>query len=80
MTGVWTASYEFKIIIRPVPKKVPGGSYGKQSACNAGDLHSVPGLGGSPGEGNGYSPPPVFLPGKSHGQRNLEGYIVYGVS
>ena len=26
---------------------------GKESACNAGDAGSVPGLGGSPGEGNG---------------------------
>ena len=32
----------------------PGGSDGKESACNAGDLGSVPGLGRSPGEGNGY--------------------------
>ena len=32
----------------------PGGSVGKQSACNAGDLGSIPGLGRSPGEGNGY--------------------------
>ena len=31
----------------------PGGSDGKASACNAGDLGSIPGLGGSPGEGNG---------------------------
>ena len=31
----------------------PGGSDGKESACNAGDLSSVPGLGRSPGEGNG---------------------------
>ena len=31
-----------------------GGSVGKESACNAGDLGSVPGLGRSPGEGNGY--------------------------
>ena len=29
------------------------GSDGKQSACNAGDLDSIPGLGRSPGEGNG---------------------------
>ena len=28
-------------------------SFGKESACNAGDLGSVPGLGRSPGEGNG---------------------------
>ena len=30
-----------------------GGSDGKDSACNAGDLNSIPGLGRSPGEGNG---------------------------
>ena len=30
----------------------PGGSDGKESACNAGDLSSVPGLRRSPGEGN----------------------------
>ena len=32
----------------------PCGSAGKESACNAGDLGSIPGLGGSPGEGKGY--------------------------
>ena len=32
----------------------PGGSNGKESACNAGDPGSVPGSGRSPGEGNGY--------------------------
>ena len=32
----------------------PGGSNGKESASNAGDWGSVPGLGRSPGEGNGY--------------------------
>ena len=31
----------------------PGGSDSKASACNAGDLGSIPGLGRSPGEGNG---------------------------
>ena len=31
----------------------PGGSDGKESACNAGDLGSIPGSGRSPGEGNG---------------------------
>ena len=31
----------------------PGGSDGKASACNAGDLGLTPGLGRSPGEGNG---------------------------
>ena len=32
----------------------PGSSAGKESACNAGDLRSVPRLGRSPGEGIGY--------------------------
>ena len=30
------------------------GSDSKESACNAGDLSSIPGWGRSPGEGNGY--------------------------
>ena len=45
-----------------------GGSDGKASAYNVGDLGSVPGSGGSPGEGNG-KPTPVFLPGKSMDRR-----------
>ena len=32
----------------------PCGSADKESACNVGDLGSIPGLGRSPGEGNGY--------------------------
>ena len=32
----------------------PGGSAGKESTCNAGDLGSIPGLGRFPGEGKGY--------------------------
>ena len=31
----------------------PGGLDGKESACNVGDLGSIPGLGRSPGEGHG---------------------------
>ena len=31
----------------------PGGSDGKETACNAGDLGSIPGLGRSPGGGRG---------------------------
>ena len=34
----------------------PGGSAGKESACNAGDLGSIPTLGRSPGEGKSYPP------------------------
>ena len=32
----------------------PCGSAGKESVCNTGGLHSIPGLGRSPGEGKGY--------------------------
>ena len=32
----------------------PGSSAGKESACNAGDLSSIPGSGRFPGEGIGY--------------------------
>ena len=32
----------------------PGSSADKESACNSGDLGSIPGLGRSPGEGNSY--------------------------
>ena len=48
----------------------PGGSNGKDSACNAGDPGLISGLGRSPGEGNS-KPTPVFLPGEFHGQRSL---------
>ena len=34
-------------------RNFPGGSDGKESACNAGDPCLMPGLGRSPGEGNG---------------------------
>ena len=38
----------------PVFLGFPGGSAGKESACNAGDLSLIPGLGRSTGEGKGY--------------------------
>ena len=43
----------------------PPGSDGKESAYNAGDPGSIPGLGRSPGEGNGY---PLHLAWRLHGQ------------
>ena len=45
------------LVIHSAPMKIrglPGGSDGKESACSAGDPGSIPGLGKSPGEGNGY--------------------------
>ena len=38
----------------PVFLGFPRGSAGEESACNAGDLGSIPGLRRSPGEGKGY--------------------------
>ena len=38
----------------PQSGNYPCGSAGKESTCNTGDLGSTPGLGRSPGEGNGY--------------------------
>ena len=38
-------------------------SVDKESACNVGDLDSIPGLGRYPGEGKGYP----FWPGELHG-------------
>jgi len=53
----------------------PGGSNGKESACDVRDLGSIPGSGRSPGEGNST---PAFLPGEFHRQRNLAGYSSWG--
>ena len=44
----------------------------KESACNAGDMGSIPGLGRFPGEGNGY-------PLQYAGLENSMHYIVHGV-
>ena len=49
----------------------------KNLLANAGDPGSIPGTGRSPGGGSGQ-PPPVILPGKSHGQRSLAGYSPWG--
>ena len=54
---------------------------GKESACNAGDLGSISGF--NPWVRKipwrrKWQPTPVFLPGKSHGQRSLEGYSLWG--
>ena len=54
-------------------KSFPGGSAGKESAYNAGDLGSIPGLGRSPGEGKGY---PLQYPGLE----NSMNYTVHGVT
>ena len=50
-----------------------GGSDSKASACNPGHPDSSPGLGRSPGEGNG-NPLQYSCLEKFHGQRSLVGY------
>ena len=55
------------------PLGLPGGSAGTESACNAGDLGSIPGLGRSPGEGNGYTL-------QDAGLENPTDCIVHGVT
>ena len=52
---------------------VPCGSAGKESACNAIDLGSIPGLGRSPGKGNSY-------PLQYSGLENSTDSIVHGVA
>ena len=53
----------------PVFLGFPGGSAGKESACIAGDLGLLPGLG---------IPTPVFFSGEFHGQRSPPGYSPWG--
>ena len=55
----------------------PSSSEVKASACSAGDLGSVPGLGRFPWRRK-WQPTPVFLPGESHGGRSLAGYSPWG--
>ena len=55
----------------------PGGSDGKESAWNAGDLGSIPGLGRSPGGGHGNTLQYSCLE-NPHGQRSLAGYSSRG--
>ena len=78
----WTRSmggektWSFKAFILGPPGGIrgfPGGSDGKESACNAGDPGSIPGSGR-----RNWQLIPVFLPGESHGQRRLVGYSPRG--
>ena len=51
----------------------PGGSDGKETACNAGDLRLIPGLGNSLG-GRHSNPLQYSCLENPHGQKSLEGY------
>ena len=56
-----------------LPEGFPGDSDGKESACNAGDLGSILGLGRSPGGGQDNPLQYSYLE-NPHGQRSLAGY------
>ena len=58
--------------------RLPRWLSGKESASAGatGDKDLIPGLGRSLGDGI-WQPTPVFLPGKSHGQRNSAGYSAW---
>ena len=73
----WVGKIPWRRVPTPVFLGFPGGSDGKESASNVGDLGSITGLGRSPGGGHGQ-PTPVFLPGESHRQRSLMGYSPWG--
>ena len=61
----------------PVFLSFPGGSDGKESTCNAGDLGLIPGLGRSPGRGHG-NPLQSSCLENPHGQRSLACYSPEG--
>ena len=52
----WVGKIHWRRDRLPIPIFLgfPGGSVGKESTCNAGDLGSIPGLGRSPGKGKGH--------------------------
>ena len=60
----------------PVFLDSPGGSEGKDSACNVRDLGSTPGLGRSPGGAHG-NPLQCSCLENPHGQRSLVGYSLW---
>ena len=57
----------------PCTRGFPGGSTSKESACNAGDLGSIPGLGRPPGGEHG-NPLQYSCLENAYGQRSLVGY------
>ena len=61
----------------PVFLGFPGGSDGKESACQVGDLGSIPELGRSPEGGHG-NPLQYYNLENPHGQRSLVGYSSWG--
>ena len=56
----WIELFSIHLARNLLVKGFPGGSDGKESACNAGDLGLIPGLGRSLGCRREWLPTPVF--------------------
>ena len=69
----WKIRWRRDRLPTPVFLGLLSGSASRESACNAGDLASIPGLGGSPGEGKGH-------PLQYSGLENSVDCIVHAVS
>ena len=67
------ASASASVLLMNIQGCFPCGSAGKESACNAGDLGSIPGLGRAPREGKVY-------PLQFSGLENSTDWIVHGVA
>ena len=67
--------YKSLTVYIPIVLGFPGGSDGKEFACNTGDMG--PRSGWFPWRRE-WLPTPVFLPGEFHGQRSLAGYRPWG--
>ena len=87
LDGFWASRGDEAAVpdVFPVPypslKGFPGDSVIKKPPANAGDagdMGLIPGLGRPPPRRRKWQPTPVFLPGKSHGQRSLVGYSPWG--
>ena len=77
--AIAAAQLTAEISLLPCYKDFSGGSDGKAPAYNVGDPSSIPGSGERKiSWRRKWQPTPVFLPGKSHGRRNLVGYSPRG--
>ena len=72
----WKTNFETDYILHA--RIFPGGSVVKNLSANARDKGSIPGLGRSPGVGNGNPVQYSFFPGTSLGQRSLVGCHPWG--
>ena len=70
---VWKISWRRDRLPTPVFLGFPCGLAGKESACSAGDLGSIPGMGRSPGEEKSY-------PLQYSGLENSRDYEIHGVT